>query len=94
MKAFKSPVLPVSMHIAFCLALVSFVLVSTQPEVASARTRPIADMGDPDPTEGASKAGHVSAPVSLRDHSVALNASSSQRQLRDYLLVWRWIIWR
>ena len=99
MRAFQSLSLPRSLRVAIALSVISTVLVSSIPESGIARTRPPVDMGDPDPTEGTNpspgggaKAGGL-VPQARFDYEVDPRAETVRSQLREYLLVWRWIIW-
>ena len=92
MKAFKSLHLPRSLRVVFALGVMSTFLVSSIPGAGMARTRPPVEMGDPDPTEGTNPPPGKARTLVRIDREI--DPRGVRSQLREYFLVWRWIIWR
>lgn len=97
MRAFKSLRLRRSLRVVFAVAVISTFPVSSLPGTAIARTRPPVDMGDPDPTEGTNPppGGGAKARTLVRiNREIDPPGPALRSQLREYFLVWRWIVWR
>jgi len=102
MRAFKSSSLPRSLRAKLSLGVIGIVLCSSLAALASARPRPVEDMGDPDPTEGTnpspqgtSKAGGIGPLARVgTNHEIPAGTHLSWSQLRDFIFRLSRISWR
>jgi len=99
MRAFRSRSYQRSRCALLTLSVLGILLCSSVPSMTSARTRPVEDMGDPDPTEGthptqgAAKAGRLVSTY-RETRGVPRGIAVAGYKLKDLLLAWRWMSWR